>query len=107
MTLSPITLSLTSIVAIYGAVVSTVSVFIALSNHFRDRAKVKVTVHTNRTLPKKFPDRRYVGMTLVIITATNVGRRPVRIEGIAARLLFEKGRGYTDWILPNVRPPIP
>src|SRR5207248_7398257 len=40
--------------------------------HFRDRAKVKVTVHTNRTLPKKFPDRRYVGMTLVIITATNV-----------------------------------
>jgi hypothetical protein len=98
-------LSLTSIVAVYGAVLSTVTVFIALSNHFRDRPEVKITVRKN--MRPTFPDRRYAGMTLVIVTATNVGRRPVRIDGFAAGLLFKKGQRHTDWILPDVRPPIP
>jgi len=50
---------------------------------------------------------RYDGMTMVILTATNVGRRPVTITGFAARLLFKEGEKATDWYLPDVRPPSP
>jgi len=44
---------------------------------------------------------------MVIITATNVGRRPVTISGFGASLLFRKGRVETDWYLHDVRPPVP
>jgi hypothetical protein len=54
-----------------------------------------------------FPDRRYAGLTLVIVTATDIGRRSVRVDGFAAGLLFKKDRRDTDWILPDVRPRIP
>jgi len=50
--------------------------------------------------------REYDGMKIVIITATNVGRRPISISGFAASLLFKKGQVETD-ILHDVRPPLP
>lgn len=104
MALPHISLPLTGTLAVYGAVLSTLTVVIQVSNHFRDRPKVVLTVRKN--MRPVFPDRRYHGMTLVIVTATNVGRRPVRIDGFAAGLLFQKGRKETDWILPDVHPPI-
>src|SRR5215831_6327850 len=105
MALPHITLSLTSILAVYGAVLSTLTAVIQISNHLRDRAKV--TLAARKNMKTTFPDPRYTNMTMTIITATNVGRRPVRIDGFAAGLLFIKGREETDWYLPDVRPSIP
>jgi hypothetical protein len=96
--------SLTSALAIYGAILSSITAAIQLANHFRDRAKVVLKVRKNMRFAG--PDIRYGGVPLVIITATNVGRRPVTMSGFAARLLF-KQENAMDWYLPDVRPPLP
>src|SRR6266571_2705569 len=88
-------------VAINDTVLSTITAFIQILNHFRDRADVVLKVRKNmKTL---IPG--YHGMTLVIVTATNVGRRPATISGFAAKLLF--GQENTDWVLGDIRPPLP
>jgi hypothetical protein len=46
-------------------------------------------------------------MRMVIIRATNVGRRAVTIHGFVASLLFKKGREETHWMLTDVRPTLP
>jgi hypothetical protein len=78
-------LSFTSILALYGAALSTLTAVIQLNSHFRDRAKVALTIRKNMTPIGTGRDR---GMKMVIITATNVGRRPVNVTGFAAHLLF-------------------
>src|SRR5713226_7534083 len=100
-----LSISLTGSLAVYGAILSTVTALIQVINHVKDRANVRLSVREN--MMPAFPDRRYAGQPLVIVTATNVGRRPVRIEGFAAHLLFDAGRRTTDWYLPDVRPPLP
>ena len=97
-----LSVSLTGSLAIYGAILSTVTGIIQIINHRKDRANVRINVRKNM-LPT-FPDRRYGGKQLVIITAINAGRRPVRIEGFAAQLLNDP---ITHWYLPDVRPPLP
>ena len=88
----------------YGAVLSTLTAAVQLNNHFRDRARVVLKVRKNMTpLRTGGPDS---GVTFVIITATNVGRRPVTIAGFAAALLFGKSEN-TDWYLSDVRPQLP
>jgi hypothetical protein len=98
-------LSVTGILALYGAVLSTLTAAIQLSNHFRDRAKVVLKIRKNMRFTGG--GHAYSGMIVVIVTATNVGRRPVTISGFAAALLFRNGREETDWVLFDVRPPLP
>jgi len=95
----------TVILALYGAVLSTLTALVQLSNHFRDRAKVVLQIRKN--MAPIGGGRAYDGMRMVIITATNVGRRPVTINGFGASLLFKKGRADTHWFLPRVNPPLP
>ena len=95
----------TVILAVYGAVLSTLTALVQLSNHFRDRAKVVLQIRKN--MAAIGGGREYDEMRMVILTATNVGRRPVTINGFGASLLFEKGRADTDWYLPDVNPPLP
>jgi hypothetical protein len=95
--------SLTAMLALYGAVISTVTALIQLSNHIRDRAKIKLAIRKN--MSTNIP--RFVGLTFTIVTATNIGRRPVTINGFAAKLLFKKGIKATDWYLPEVSPVLP
>jgi hypothetical protein len=90
-----------NLLAWYGAIVATLTALVQLSNHFRDRAKVVLKALKNM---QRIGDRSDTTMT--IITATNVGRRPVTIRGFAARLLFSE-QGHSDWILPDVRPTLP
>lgn len=63
----------TIIIAIYGAVLSTIAI---VRPFFSERVKVKVTVRKNRAI---YDDPHYAGMTLTEIVAINVGRRPVTI----------------------------
>lgn len=95
----------TVILAVYGAILSTLTAVVQVINHLRDRAKVKLTVRKNMRSPNT--GRRDDGMTMVIITATNVGRRPVTMTGFAMRPLTKKGEKAIDFYLPDVRPATP
>jgi hypothetical protein len=77
-----------NMLALYGAVLSTATAVVQIMNHFRDRAKVVLKVRKNMKSLGMGP--QYANMTMVIITATNVGRRPVTITGFAASLLLGK-----------------
>jgi hypothetical protein len=95
----------TVILAIYGAILSTLTATVQVINHLRDRARVRLTMRKNMRSPNM--GRRYDGMAMVIITATNVGRRPVTVTGFAMRPLTKKGEKAVDFYLPDVRPPTP
>ena len=94
-----------SLLALYGAVLSTATAVVQIMNHFRDRAKVVLKVRKN--MKSAGMGERYDGTTMVIITATNAGRRPVTITGFAANLLYKEDEKATDWYLPDVRPQLP
>jgi hypothetical protein len=49
----------------------------------------------------------YDGMTMVILTATNVGRRPITMTGFAMRPLTNKGEKAIDFYLSDARPTVP
>ena len=87
------------VVAAYGAVLSTVNSVIQYLGHRRDRADVVLTVRQNMTTDSP----PYAGMSLTVITAANRGKRPVRIEGFAARQVDRK----KQFILVDIRPAIP
>jgi len=74
----------TSTVAWYGAIVATVSAFIAISNYFRDRARIKIKYRKNVKVtagPGPYdPSKIYFN-----IIVTNKGRRPVNIAKVAIR----------------------
>lgn len=95
----------TTALALYAAVVSTVTAVVQLLNHLRDRAEV--VLKEQRNMQTAGADPRYTGITFVIITATNTGRRPVTIAGFAAKLLQRENEKSTDWYLPDVRPQVP
>jgi hypothetical protein len=75
-------LSLTTILAVYGAVLSTVAI---LRQLFSDRVKVKLTVRKNREM---IGHPKYKGATLVEVKITNVGHRPVTIVSFGAIGLY-------------------
>jgi hypothetical protein len=72
----------TTIIAVYGAVLSTIAI---ARQFFSDRVKVKVSVSRNMQI---VGDPRYNGMTLTIIRVTNHGRRPVTITTFGAIRLY-------------------
>ena len=65
--------TVTAVVAIYGAVVSTI---VAAMQFARERVSVRMTVRKNRQV---VGDPRYTSTVLTELTVTNVGRRPVTI----------------------------
>jgi hypothetical protein len=75
-------LSLTAILAVYGAVLSTVAI---LRQLFSDRVKVKLTVRKNREM---VGHPKYKGATLVEVKITNIGHQPVTIVSFGAIGLY-------------------
>ena len=73
---------ITAIVAVYGAVLSTIALRKQLVS---DRIKVNLRVKRNMQI---FGDHRYEGMTLIILEISNAGRRPVTIVGCGAVCLY-------------------
>lgn len=100
-----VNLSLTSTLAIYGAALSTLTAVTQVITHLRDRAKV--VLKTRKNMKALGLGHAYDGMTMVIVTATNVGRRPVTMHGFAMLPLFKKGQAETHFLLNDVRPHLP
>jgi hypothetical protein len=73
---------LTTIIAVYGAVLSTIAIVRQLVS---DRAKIKLTVRRNQQI---MGDPRYGEQILVMFRVTNVGRRPVTITTFGAIGLY-------------------
>jgi hypothetical protein len=72
----------TAIIAGYGAVLSTIAF---AKQVISDRATIKITVLCDMMT---HGDPRHDGMTLIILTAVNKGRRPVTITHTGARSLY-------------------
>lgn len=93
-----------SLIAIYAAILATVTGIAQLIGFYRDRAMVKLTVRKNMTA---LGMRQYEGMKISIVTATNIGRRPLTITGFAMHSLYQKEEISFQWVLFDVRPPLP
>src|SRR5882724_2956906 len=89
-----------SVVAVYAAVISTITGLVQLSNFLRDRARVKVTVRHNMQI---VGDPRYDGKTLTIVRVINSGRRPVTINTVGAECLYP----HNHFVIPDCKPPLP
>ena len=74
-----------SVLALYGAVLSTITATAQIIAHYRDRANIKIRVQTDM---ETMGDPRTDGMTFTIVNVTNAGRRPVTITTIGAYYLF-------------------
>jgi len=70
-----------SILALYGAVVATATAVVQTVGFLRDRASVKVIVQHNMEI---VGHPAYAGLTLTILKAVNIGRRPVTITSMGA-----------------------
>jgi hypothetical protein len=88
---------ITTILAVYGAVLSTIAI---VRQVLSDRVKVKLTVGKNMEM---VGDPLYHGMTLTILTVTNVGRRPVTIKTFGAIRL----QPNTNFVAIDSRPQLP
>ncbi len=84
-------------VAAYAAVVSTANSIIQFVNHRKDRADILVRVQRNMVQTDKM-DQKYT-----IITAVNRGKRPVTVQGFAARQLDTN----TNLLFLDIRPQVP
>ena len=91
--------TLTTILAIWGAVVSTILAFLRVKEFYReDRPKIKVTVEGDYyVLPKNHPQNPYRDKPLVSITAINVGRRPVTLK--KAGLLMPRNKEKKKYLV--------
>lgn len=74
--------TVTTIVAIYGAVVSTV---VGVMQLVKERARVRVTVRKNMRM---VGGARYADTALTEVTVTNTGHRPVTITAFGTVPLF-------------------
>jgi hypothetical protein len=89
-----------SVVAAYGAVLSTITAAVQVVNHFRDRVKLKVRVQHGMEI---IGDPRYKGMPLTIVYVTNVGRRPVTVTSVGAYRLHPA----LAFVIPDTNPKTP
>lgn len=74
-------MSLTSGLAIYSAILSTLLALIEVLKFYKDRANIKVTVRGGYNVyPANHPKNPYGDKDLVLITASNKGKRPVALK---------------------------
>jgi hypothetical protein len=91
---------ITVAVAVYAAVVATITGMVQIFNYRRDRARIKVTVGHNTQI---WGDARYMGKTLTIVKVLNEGRRPVTITTVGARRLYPN----THFVIVECQPSLP
>jgi hypothetical protein len=89
-----------SVVALYAAVVSTLTGMVQISNYFRDRANIRVTVQHQMEI---YGDPHYKDKTLTIVNVINRGRRPVTITTVGAYRVHP----HDNFILTDCSPALP
>jgi len=86
-------IDLTTGLAIWGAILSTILAILKLFEFYRDRANIKVSVKGGyHVYPKNHPNNPYGDKALISITASNNGRRNVTLK--KAGLLMPRGGRY-------------
>jgi hypothetical protein len=104
----------TSILAIYGSIIASVTFGWNLFRDFRDRAKLsisarvrRITIGANGQPYAVAPDLPVEGATnelFVVMTVVNVGRRPMYWEGWGARYTKPAGKKKGLWVGPRDLP---
>jgi hypothetical protein len=89
-----------SVLALYGAILSTITAAAQIVGHVRDRARIKIRVQLNMEI---IGDPRSAGMTFTIVNVSNAGRRPVTITSFGAYRLFPS----LAFVVPDCRPQCP
>src|SRR5258708_6534100 len=89
-----------SILAAYGAILSTITGSAQILSHLRDRAHLRIYVQHDMEI---VGDQRYAGMTLTMINVSNKGRRPVTITNVGAYRLHP----HKAFIVPDATPRTP
>jgi hypothetical protein len=91
---------ITTYIAIYGAVLSTITAISQILAYRRDRAHIKVSMARDMEVVGQ---PGYEGVALAIITAVNTGRRPVTIMKMGIQGLYP----HKSWIAIDTRPKLP
>lgn len=91
-----------SVLALYGAVLATITATAQIISFLRDRANVKVTYKRNMTIVGH-PDASHGDVLFTILRAANAGRRPLTITGMGGYRLHPR-KGF---ICRDTAPPIP
>jgi hypothetical protein len=89
-----------SALAIYGAVLSTITACVQVITHYKDRAHLKITVQHNMEM---VGDPRYANTDLTIMKVVNIGRRPLTITGVGAYRLSP----HNPFVMTDTRPACP
>jgi hypothetical protein len=89
-----------SVIALYAAVLATITGAVQVTNFLRDRRKIKISV---RHRMKMFGDPRYEGKLLTVVRVTNIGRRPVTILSISATQIAP----LDSFVMADTRPALP
>jgi hypothetical protein len=85
------------VLAAYGAVLSTINSIVQIATQRKDRADVLVKVQRNMVRTDRMNQKN------TIVTAINRGKRPITIQGFAARQLDVN----TNLLFIDVRPQVP
>ena len=89
--------------AIYAAILATITAAIQLMNFLRDRRKIKIS--TRREMEYfEIDGVEAMGEMRTVVIVANAGRRPVTITAVGARRLFPKG-GFVNFVC-NPRVPV-
>jgi hypothetical protein len=89
-----------TVLAVYGAILSTITGAVQIITHFRDRAHLRVRAQHNM---KMHGDPRYAGKTLTLVSVVNAGRRPVTVRNIGAFNLCPEDA----FVIMDTRPALP
>jgi len=85
------------VLAAYGAVLSSINSIVQVLTHRKDRADVLVKVQRNMVRTDRMNQKN------TIVTAINRGKRPIIIQGFAARQLDVN----TNLLFLDIRPQVP
>lgn len=74
-----------NVLAVYGAILSSITAAVQVVTHFKDRVHIRVRVQHNM---ETINDPLHEGMTLTMMYISNAGRRPVTVTTVGAYRLF-------------------
>jgi hypothetical protein len=92
-----------NVVALYGAVVATVTGIVQTVNFFRDRRKVKISVQEHMEFVFTSDGIPVNEDPYSLVTVANAGRRPITIVNVGGYRLYP-GKGF---VIQQTNPPLP
>lgn len=89
-----------NVLAVYGAVLATITAAVQVVSHYKDRVLLVVSVQHKMEI---IGDARYIDVPLTIMKVVNGGRRPVTITGVGAYRLSP----LNPFVIADTIPPCP